>query len=114
MELVKAKSYDELVQENKELKEKIENFENDHVNNLTAMSKKLNKNVIGKNMDEVAQEISLMRAKILDHFMMAYLAETGLKPNEVKMVHGTNSDGYFELYFVKNTKIISLHDIQDV
>lgn len=73
---------------------------------LTEISKKLNKTLKGFGDDAMVTELALSRAKVLDHFVLAYMAELGLKPSEIKMVQGFDKDGYVEVYFEKNSKIL--------
>ena len=79
---------------------------------LIDISKKLN--AIHKTLgeDRMFQQLMLHRAKIMDHFALAYMADTGFKPSEIKLVQGINEDGYVEMFFEKNSKILSLEDIQ--
>ena len=45
-----------------------------------------------KIIDKVIKEIGSKRAKILDDFARAYLAETGLKPSEVVLIEHQKED----------------------
>ena len=78
----------------------------DHQNKLAEISKKLSKVLKTDGDDEMIAELQLHRATIMDHFTLAYMAELELKPSEIKLVQGINSDGYVEMYFVKNSLIL--------
>jgi hypothetical protein len=76
----------------------------DHQNALVEISKKLAKTQKELGQDEMLAELMLERAKILDHFTMAYLADTGYKPSEIKL--GTSmSDNSIYFFFEKKDKL---------
>lgn len=101
-------SYRDLEESRLELKYELDQLKNDDQRQLTSMSKKLNKLLRAGSEDEVVSHIMVNRATILDHFAMAYMAETGSKPSEIKMLSGMNSDGHFEIYFDKKSEIVLL------
>ena len=89
----------------KQVKYELDQIKKDDKFQLTEISKKLSKTSKNSGQDEMMKDLALMRAKIMDHFMLAYLADTGLKPNEVKIVQGFNDEGYVEIYFEKSIRV---------
>lgn len=91
----------------KQSKEEVEELKSDDVANLTSISKKMSKVLKGNGEKAMIQEIALERAKILDHFSLAYLADSGLEIGNLQLVQGVDPQtGMFEIYFTKKTKII--------
>ena len=104
--------YSDLIEDFDQLKFELESIKKDDSNNLVNISKKLNKILKKSGEKEMVEQVLLQRAKILDHFTLAYLAETGLKPSEIKLVQGYDENGFFEMHFEKNTQIIMPEDIK--
>ena len=73
---------------------------------LVDISKRLTGILKNHGQDKMIEELLLARAKIMDHFTLAYMAELKLNPSEIKLVQGIDSEGYVEIYFVKNSPII--------
>lgn len=97
---VLQKELDLIRMENQQLKA-------DPQNQLIEISKKLSKVLKKSGEDEMIAQLALDRAKVLDHFTLAYMGDLKLRPSEVKLVQGFNADGYFEMFFEKNSKIIT-------
>ena len=84
----------------------------DDLKALVDISKKLSITLKGLGEDEMIKEIMLMRAKIMDHFTLAYLAEMELPPSQIKLVQCVNANGEIEMYFEKHSNIILPGDIK--
>lgn len=90
-----------------DLAKELTKFQADDILSLIDISKRLNKTLKGSGEDEMISQLMLERAKIMDHFTLAYLADTGFKPSEIKLVQGMNNrTEMFEMYFEKITTII--------
>lgn len=74
---------------------------------LVDISKKLSTTLKTFGEDEMLNQIMLMRAKILDHFTLAYISELKLKPSQVKLIQSVNNNNEIEMYFEKHSEIIS-------
>ena len=72
---------------------------------LVDISKKLNKTVKSLGEDEMIKELVLIRGKVIDHFILAYSAETGLKPSELRLIQGVGEDGFVAIYFEKKDEV---------
>lgn len=97
----------EAKEEIERLKFELTKFQADDILSLIDISKRLNKTLKGSGEDEMVSQLMLERAKIMDHFTLAYLADTGFKPSEIKLVQGMNNrTEMFEMYFEKITTII--------
>lgn len=79
----------------------------DHETILTNISQKLSKMHKECGEDEMLNILALMRATIMDHFVLAYLAETGCTPKQVKLIQQVGQDGV-EFWFERNTGDILL------
>lgn len=77
-----------------------------HSLQLVDISKKLSKTKKNLGDNEMLNEIMLQKAKIIDHFTMAYLAEMELKPSEIRMITNVTQDGEIQMYFEKHSDII--------
>lgn len=89
------------------LEKELTRFQADDILSLIDISKRLNKTLKGSGEDEMIAQLMLERAKIMDHFTLAYLADTGFKPSQIKLVQGMNNrTEMFEMYFEKITTII--------
>ena len=73
---------------------------------LTDISRKLNTTLKNLGEDEMIKDLMLQRAKILDHFTMAYMADSKLKPKELKLIQSVNENNEIEMYFEKHSLII--------
>lgn len=93
----------DLAEENESL---IFQIQNDDQKCLVDISKKLNETLKSVGQNEMINQLMLERAKILDHFTMAYMAELNLKPSEVKLIQSVNHNGDVEMYFEKHSNII--------
>ena len=71
---------------------------------LTDISKKLSEVLKNENTDELLSELMLYRAQALDHFTLAYMAEKGVLPSDIKMLSGYNKHGYYEVFFELKSK----------
>lgn len=67
-------------------------------NQLKEVSKKLSKTMKELGEDEMISQLVYQRSIILDHFALAYMAETGKKPSECKLVTQPGVDGV-EIFF---------------
>lgn len=96
----------DLQEEYDQLKFEVQQVKQDDANWLVELSKKLAKTFKSGGADKMLAELTLHRAKIMDHFTMAYMAELNLKPSEVKLIQGINEQGYVEMYFEKNSLVL--------
>lgn len=78
----------------------------DDQNALVDISKKLSTTLKSLGEDEMLKELMLQRAKIMDHFTMAYLTEMELKPSQIKLIQSVNENNEIEMYFEKHSLII--------
>ena len=96
-----------LEETNDELNFNLNKYETDHAIQLSDMSKKITKTLHANGEEAALAELALARGTMLDHFALAYLADTGLKFGQIKMVQRHNPEsGAIELYFDKHTDII--------
>ena len=128
--LIEADKYENKFQElektNNELhEEKLELMHqvtrNTHKDELIEISKKI-KNKMKKDLRGIQEkeknalvgwlaEVQLLKATILDHFTMAYMADSGLGPKDVKLLQNKLPNGSVEFIFEKNSSIIMPGDI---
>lgn len=101
------KEHKGLMHENENLKKELTKPQADDILCLIDLSKKLNVKLKSEGESAMVSELMLQRAKVMDHFTLAYLADTGFKPSEIKLVQGMNNQTeMFEMYFEKITNII--------
>lgn len=98
--------YLNLEEEFDQLKYELAELKKSDSNALTDISKKLSKTLKNEGEKELVIQFQLNRAKIMDHFTMAYIAELNLKPSQVKLVQGVNDEGFVEMYFEKHSNLI--------
>ena len=98
--------YEDLRYESKNLKIELDKLKTDDQKSLTDISKKLSNALKNEGEKEMIEIFVLNRAKILDHFTMAYVAELNLKPSQVKLVQGVGEDGFVEMFFEKHSNLI--------
>lgn len=98
--------HDQLQFEHDQLKLELNKLKKDDQKILTDISKKLNNVLKDQGEKELLIQLQLNRAKILDHFTLAYLSELDLKPSQIKLVQGVNDEGYVEMYFEKHSDLI--------
>lgn len=98
--------HSDLKEECEELKYSLKQIRENDENALTDISKKLSKVLKNEGEKELIAQFSLNRARIMDHFTMAYIAELKLKPSQVKLVQGVNEEGFIEMFFEKHSNLI--------
>ena len=97
----------DLKEEIKELKYQLKSIKEDDKNCLKNLSKKMVSVLKVSGEEELIKQITLERAKIIDHFTLAYLAESGANISQVKLVQDRDAlTGSIEMYFEKKTSII--------
>ncbi len=96
----------DIIEENELLQFNLNQVAQNHSLQLTDISKKLNKTQKNLGENETLKEIMLQRAKILDHFTMAYMAEMELKPSKIRLVTNVTDNGEIQMYFEKHSDII--------
>ena len=96
----------ELKEDMEQIKFELDQLKKDDSNALVDISKKLSEALKSGGEDELLKQFALNRAKIMDHFTMAYIAELNLKPSQVQLVQGVNDDGEVVMYFEKHSTLI--------
>lgn len=95
----------ELMAENEDLKTQL--LERKAQDNLCEISKDLNKHLNDENLADFMAELIVLRNKIRDNFMLAYMAEENLSPSQLRCVNETDSAGIvIGFYFEKKSNII--------
>jgi ribosomal protein S3 len=95
----------ELEKRNEELEAQIEDKKHDV--ELEKIKARLAEVFESEDQAEVMANFLIHRNNLLDNFRLAYMAEMELLPSQVKLVQRENEHGEIELFFDKNSKIIT-------